>query len=69
MVVRIRVNKKEFSTFREQLEPDSSYLVDEAEMKYAELHRDHSFKTTFEKKNFLIEILDDVNWKSRLNLN
>lgn len=62
-------NRKEYSTFREQLEPDSSYLVDEAEMKYAELHRDHSFKTTFEKKNFISEILDDSNWKSRLNLN
>ncbi len=62
-------NKKEFSTFREQLEQDSNYLVDESELKYAELHRDHSFKTTFEKKNFLSKILEDVNWKSRLNLN
>jgi RNA polymerase sigma factor (sigma-70 family) len=62
-------NRKEYSTFREQLGPDASYLVDEAEMKYRELHRDHSFKTTFEKKNFLTDILDDANWKSRLNLN
>lgn len=62
-------NRKEFSTFRKELEPDSSYLVDQAELKYTELHRDHSFKTNFEKKNFLTEILDDVNWKSRLNLN
>ncbi|CAD5277229.1 MULTISPECIES: RNA polymerase sigma factor [unclassified Imperialibacter] len=62
-------NQKEYSTFREQLGSDASYLVDEAEMKYAELHRDHSFKTIFEKKNFLMDILDDANWKSRLNLN
>ncbi len=62
-------NRKEYSTFREQLEPDASYLVDESEMKYAELHQDHSYKTTFEKKNFLSVILDDANWKSRLNLN
>jgi hypothetical protein len=62
-------NRKEYSTFRAQLEPDASYLVDEAEMKFTELHCDHSFKTTFEKKNFLSTILDDANWKSRLNLN
>lgn len=62
-------NKKEFSTFREQLEKDANYLVDDSEIKYLELHQDHSFKTQFEKKNFLIELLDDANWKSRLNLN
>lgn len=62
-------NQEEFSTFRAQLEPDANYLVDESELKYVELHRDHSFKTNFEKKNFLIELLDDANWRSRLNLN
>lgn len=62
-------NKQEYSTFKKQLEPDANYLVDESELLYAELHRDHSFKTTFEKKNFLSTILDDTNWKSRLNLN
>lgn len=62
-------NKKEYSTFRDEIEPDAHYLVDDSEMKYAELHRDHSFKTNFEKKNFLSKILDDANWKSRLNLN
>jgi RNA polymerase sigma factor (sigma-70 family) len=62
-------NKKEYSTFREQLAPDASYLVDESEIKYAELHRDHSFKTNFDKKNFLIKLLEDANWKTRLNLN
>ena len=62
-------NKKEYSTFRKELEQDANYLVDESEILYSELHRDHSFKTTFEKKNFLSQILDNVNWKSRLNLN
>lgn len=61
-------NRKEYSSFREQLEPDANYLVDDSEVKYAELHQDHSFKTQFEKKNFLIHILEDANWKSRLNL-
>lgn len=62
-------NKKEYSTFKEQLAPDADFLVDDSEIKYAELHQDHSFKTVFEKKNFLVKILEDVNWQSRLNLN
>ncbi|MFK8044257.1 MAG: RNA polymerase sigma factor [Crocinitomicaceae bacterium] len=62
-------NRKEYSTFREQLEQDADYLTDESELKYLELHHDHSFKTEFEKKNFITQILDDQNWKNRLNLN
>jgi RNA polymerase sigma factor (sigma-70 family) len=62
-------HRAEFSTFREQLELDADFLVDDSEMKYAELHQDHSFKTNFEKKNFLIKILDDAQWKRKLNLN
>lgn len=62
-------NRKEFSTFREQLEEDANYLTDDSELKYLELHRNHSFKTNFEKKNFLTQLLDDADWKNRLNLN
>ncbi|WP_439482711.1 RNA polymerase sigma factor [Cyclobacterium plantarum] len=62
-------NRKEYSTFKEQLEPDADFLVDDAELKYAELHQGHSFKTQFEKKNFLVKILEDANWQRRLNLN
>ena len=62
-------NRKEYSTFKEQLEPDADFLVDDSELKIAELHQDHSFKTAFDKKNFLLEILEDANWQSRLNLN
>lgn len=62
-------NREEFSTFREQLGSNADYLVDDAEMKYTELHRDHSFKTNFEKKNFLAKILEDAQWKHLLNLN
>lgn len=61
-------NRKEYSTFKEQLEPDADFLVDDSELKFAELHKDNSFKTTFDKKNFLIKILEDANWQSRLNL-
>lgn len=62
-------NRKEYSTFRERLEPDANFLVDDSELKIAELHQDHSYKTTFEKKNFILKILDDANWQSRLHLN
>jgi hypothetical protein len=62
-------NKKEYSTFRAQLGPDADFLVDDSELKIAALHQDHSFKTTFDKKNFLVKILEDANWQSRLNLN
>lgn len=62
-------NRKEYSTFKEQLADDAAFLVDDAEFKYTELHRENSFKTHFEKKSAIIEILDDANWKSRLNLN
>lgn len=43
-------NRKEYSNFREQLEQDADYLVDDSELKYLELHRDHSFKTQFKKR-------------------
>lgn len=62
-------NRKEYSTFKAQLETDADFLVDDSELKFAELHQDHSFKTTFDKKNFLLKILEDANWKKRLNLN
>ncbi|WP_338793633.1 RNA polymerase sigma factor [Bernardetia sp. MNP-M8] len=62
-------NKKEYSTFKAELETDANFLVDESELKIAELQQDHSFKTTFEKKNFILKILDDAQWKNKLNLN
>lgn len=62
-------NRKEFSTFKNELEADANYLVSESEVKYFELHQEHSFKTTFDKKNFILEILEDAKWQTRLNLN
>lgn len=62
-------NKKEYSTFREQIAPDANYLVNDSELKYIELHQDNSFKTTFDKKNFLTKLLEGADWKTRLNLN
>jgi RNA polymerase sigma factor (sigma-70 family) len=62
-------NKTEYATFQQAIEPDMNYLVDESERLYTELHREHSYKTTFEKKNFLEAILESPNWRDRLNLN
>ena len=53
-------NRKEFSTFRNELEEDANYLSDDSELKYLELHLDHSFKTDFAKKNFLTQLLEDA---------
>ncbi len=62
-------NRKEFSTFKKELEADAQYLVDDSELLYKEIHRDHSFKTSFEKKNFIEKILEGDDWRIRLNLN
>ncbi len=62
-------NRKEYSTFREQLEGDANFLVEDSEVKYAALHQDHSFRTSFDKKKMLVELLEDTNWKHRLHLN
>lgn len=62
-------NKKEFSTFRAQLEPDANFLVEDSELKIAELHQDHSYKTHFEKKKYILNVLDNSDWQKRLNLN
>lgn len=62
-------NRSGYSSFREQLEQDANYIAEDSAVKYLELHRDHSFKTQFEKKNFLSQLLVDANWKNRLNLN
>lgn len=62
-------NKKEYTTFQKTIEPDANYLVDESELIYSQLHRDHSYKTQFDKKNFLQAILENPDWRDRLNLN
>jgi len=62
-------NQAQFSTFKKELEPDANYLVEQSEELYTALHRDHSYKTQFDKKNFLELILESPSWRDRLNLN
>ncbi len=61
-------NRKELTTFKAALVRDADYLVDESEQLYSELHRQHSYKTTFERKNFLETVLNSPNWRDRLQL-
>ncbi len=62
-------NKKEYSTFKKQIEPEANRLVEESEDLYAALHKEHSFKTDFGKKNFLQSIIESASWQNTLNLN
>ena len=62
-------NKKKFSTFKEALEEDANTLVNKSDQIYVELHRDNSFKTDFDKKNFIAMLLESKDWRARLHLN
>ncbi|MDF1548068.1 MAG: hypothetical protein P1P88_09615 [Bacteroidales bacterium] len=55
-------NQKDFSTFKKALETDANYHEEESEQLYTELHLDHSFKTQFDKKNFLERIHESPDW-------
>ena len=62
-------NRTEYSTFKSQIEPDSNFLAEEIEIKAIVLQREHSFKTTFEKKDFLIKLLETNTWQNGFKLN
>ncbi|MEM7333537.1 MAG: RNA polymerase sigma factor [Chloroflexota bacterium] len=62
-------NQQEFSSFKLELEDDANFLTDESELIYTKLHRENSFKSQFDKKNFIIDLLEGDDWGKRLNLN
>jgi cob(I)alamin adenosyltransferase len=62
-------NRPEYETFQSQLQPDADFLTANADLKYAELQQNLSFKNDFDKKLFIEDILDNESWKSILNLN
>lgn len=62
-------NRTEYSTFKSQIEPDSNFLAEEIEIKAIVLQREHSFKTTFEKKDFLLKLLETNTWQNGFKLN
>lgn len=61
-------NQQAFSTFREALEPDANYLTETSEVIYTTLHRGHTFKTQFEKQQWVEEILTGPDWGRPLKL-
>lgn len=62
-------NKAEYDTFQSYLGDDADFLTANADLKYAELQQNLSFKKDFDKKGFIEDILDNESWKSILNLN
>lgn len=62
-------NRTEYSTFKSQIEHDSDILAEEIELKAIALQREHSFKTTFDKKIFLLKLLETNTWKNGFKLN
>lgn len=62
-------NRKKYSTFKSQIEHDSDILAEEIELKAIALQREHSFKTTFEKKKFLLKLLETNTWQNGFKLN
>jgi RNA polymerase sigma factor (sigma-70 family) len=62
-------NRTEYSTFKSQIEPDSNFLAEEIELKAITLQRENSFKTTFEKKDFLLKLLETNTWQNGFKLN
>jgi hypothetical protein len=66
---KLLYNRVEYSNFKLQIEPETDFLADEIELKAAELQRENSYKTTFEKKDFLIKLLETNTWKNGFKLN
>ena len=62
-------NRKEFSNFKTEIQPNADRVLEVVEEKYVELYRKMPFKETFDKKTILREILEDKDFKSLLNLN
>ena len=62
-------NQSRFSSFKAHIAADANFMFDEVDAKYAELYRGMTFKADFDKKSFINKVLEDANWKSKLNLN
>lgn len=62
-------NRKEYSAFKDQISEDADFMFDDVDEKYAELYQGMTFNENFDKKAFINKVIEDANWKSRLNLN
>ena len=61
-------NREEYATFRSHISEDAAFMWQEADRAYTELFQGMTFKENFDKQSFIRNILNDSNWKSRLNL-
>lgn len=62
-------NRAEFAQFKDQISDDADFMFDEVDRQYAELYQGMTFKEDFDKKAFINKVIEDANWKSRMNLN
>ena len=61
-------NRREYANFKAQIAPDADFMFEEVDKQYAELYQGMTFKDDFDKKSFINKIIEDANWKSKLNL-
>ncbi|GGG08607.1 hypothetical protein GCM10011344_06450 [Dokdonia pacifica] len=62
-------NRKEHASFKEMIKPDADFMIETVEDKFDELYRQMPFKKDFDKKTFLLDIINDekINQAMRLN--
>ena len=62
-------NKASYSSFKSMIAEDADFMFEEIDNTYAELYQGMTFKNDFDKKSFINKIIEDANWRSKLNLN
>jgi len=62
-------NKEGLSTFKEAIKENAAYIEAMHDQKQMELFDSMTYKTNFEKKTFIQNILDDIKVKQYMNLN
>ncbi len=62
-------NREEYSTFKKQIAKDDTTLRDYASDRFIELQDNLTYKTDFDNKSFIEQILDDIRIKKIMNFN
>ncbi len=62
-------NRKEYSKFKEVIKPSALILADTVDEKYRDLYKSLPYKTDFEKKTFIEDIINNSEISRLLNLN
>ncbi|MEO1448711.1 MAG: RNA polymerase sigma factor [Bacteroidota bacterium] len=65
---QILFNRPEYQKFQEQIAPDAEFLFDDLDEQYALLYREMPYKADFDKQTFIEEIINSMDWSSRLGL-